>query len=64
MTEQAEKQPFWEALGLPAPGTQMSAPAYLALPETSIPMELIKGVVIYPHWNEEAMSLSQGCISN
>jgi len=56
MTEQAERQPFWEAQGLPAPGTRMTAPDYFALPETNTRMELIDGVVVYPHWDEETMS--------
>lgn len=56
MSEQAEKQPFWEIANLPAPGIRLSLEDYLALPETMIPMELIDGVVVYPHWNEENMS--------
>lgn len=49
MTEQAHKQPFWAAQGLPAPGTRMSAEDFLALPETMTHMELIGGVVVYAH---------------
>jgi Uma2 family endonuclease len=56
MSDEAQKQPFWEELGLPAPGTPMSPEEYLQLPETTIPMEHLGGVVVYPHWNEETMS--------
>ena len=56
MSEQIQKQPFWEEMGLPAPGTRMSLDEYLALPETTIPMEYFDGAVVYPHWNEETMS--------
>ncbi|MEL7236520.1 MAG: hypothetical protein AAGK74_18595, partial [Chloroflexota bacterium] len=35
MTEQAEKQPFWEELSLPAPNLRISPEAYDALPEVS-----------------------------
>jgi Uma2 family endonuclease len=58
MTHHAEKQPFWITHGLPAPGTRLPQAAYLALPETTIRMELIDGVVVYPHWNEQTMSPS------
>jgi hypothetical protein len=33
MTEQAQGQPFWEALALPAPGTHMTAKQFDAMPE-------------------------------
>lgn len=56
MTDQAEKQPFWEQMGLPAPGTKISREAYDALPEVNFHMEYINGVVIYPNWNEETTS--------
>lgn len=50
MTEQAEKQPFWEELGLPAPNSRISREAYDALPEVNFHMEYIDGAVIYPNW--------------
>lgn len=56
MTEQVEKQPFWDVLGLPAPGTPMSDTAFNALPEVNIPIELVNGIVAYPHWNEDTMT--------
>lgn len=56
MTDQAEKQTFWEEHGLPAPGTRMTAADYFDLPETTVYMELIDGIVVYPHWNEDTMA--------
>ncbi|MFZ4815082.1 MAG: Uma2 family endonuclease [Phototrophicaceae bacterium] len=56
MTDQAEKQPFWELIGLPAPGTPMRAESFDALAEVNIPIELIHGIVVYPHWNEDTMT--------
>lgn len=50
---QITQQPFWESRGLPAPGTRMLPSAYDRLPETNLHMELIDGVVVYPHWDEE-----------
>lgn len=56
MSDEAQKQPFWEELGLPAPGARISREDYEALPEVSFHMEWHDGVVVYPHWNEETMS--------
>ena len=56
MSEQIQKQPFWEELGLPAPGDRISRTDYDALPEVSFHMEWHDGVVVYPNWNEETMS--------
>jgi Uma2 family endonuclease len=56
MTDQMEKQPFWEEMGLPAPGARIALEEYEALPETGFPIEWHDGLVIYPHWNEETMS--------
>lgn len=56
MTEQAQKQPFWLTLGLPAPGAHIRLEEYTALPEVNFHVEWHEGVVIYPNWNEETMS--------
>ncbi|MEO0563402.1 MAG: Uma2 family endonuclease [Chloroflexota bacterium] len=56
MTEQAQHQPFWEAENLPAPNTPLSPDAFDALPELPFYVELIGGVLIYPHWNEDTMT--------
>ena len=56
MTEQAQKQPFWEELGLPAPGTSMTLEQYRELPETMIKIERIDGIIYYPDLDEETMS--------
>jgi len=58
MTEQLQGQPFWEAWGLPAPGTSITQHAFQSLPETHFYVEFVDGIVIYPHWNEETMSPS------
>jgi Uma2 family endonuclease len=58
MSQQAQRQPFWEQRDLPAPFTPLSVAAFDALPETNIPIELIDGLVIYPHWSAETMSPS------
>lgn len=34
----------------------MDAASFDALPATNISIELINGVVIYPHWSEDTMS--------
>jgi Uma2 family endonuclease len=56
MTEQAQRQPFWEVMGLPPPGTPMTDHEFDQLPELQIRVELIHGVLIYPHWNEDTMT--------
>lgn len=58
MTEQAQRQPFWEVWGLPAPGTQISFADYEALPEIPFHIEWHDGIVIYPNWNEDTMAPS------
>ena len=58
MTEQAHKQPFWETEGLPEPDSYVSLEVYQALPEVSFHIEWHDGKVIYPNWNEAAMSPS------
>jgi len=56
MSDQAQKQPFWENLNLPTPGALISAEAYAALPEVNFHIEWHNGVVVYPNWNEASMS--------
>lgn len=56
MTEQSEKVPFWEEMGLPAPGARLTLEEYNALPEVNFHMEWWKGVVVYPNWNEDTMT--------
>ena len=53
MSHITSQLPFWEKEGLPAPGTPITAEAYVALPETVIRMERINGVVYYPFADEE-----------
>ena len=55
MTDQVDV-PFWEALGLPAPGTPMTLSDYDALPEVNIHIELLNEIVTYPDWSESSMS--------
>ena len=56
MTKAAQRQPFWETLGLPAPGAQISFEEYHALPEVPFHMEWHDGIVIYPNWSEDTMT--------
>ena len=56
MSELEEKQVFWEAHDLPAPGSSIKREAFEALPAVSFHMEWHDGVVVYPNWNEETMS--------
>lgn len=56
MSTPTAKQPFWKTVGLPAPHTPMSLDDYLQLPETTVSMERLGGVVVYPHWNEVHMT--------
>ncbi len=56
MTDQTRKLPFWKEWGLPAPGTRMSIEEFEQLPEVNFHVELLHGVVTYPHWNEETMT--------
>jgi Uma2 family endonuclease len=55
MTDQTHT-PFWEDMGLPAPGTPITPEEYQQLPETNIHMEIRGGVIVYPHWSKETMS--------
>jgi len=56
MSQATQKQPTWDALGLPEPGTSLSRDAFDRLPEVQFHMEWHDGVVVYPNWNEAAMS--------
>lgn len=56
MSEQQLDAPFWEQMGLPAPGSSLSREAYHALPQTSIHIEWHDGIVIYPNWSDTTMS--------
>ncbi len=59
MSEQpTQRTPFWEEMGLPAPGAHLTREEYDALPEVNIHIEWHDGVVVYPNWNEETMSPS------
>lgn len=56
MTDSAQKQPFWETLGLPPPNSEISLAEYEALPDSTVHTEWHDGVVIYPNWHEETIS--------
>lgn len=53
---QLTQEPFWKVLNLPIPNSHLTVADYDQLPPTSIMMELIHGVVIYPHWSDTSMS--------
>jgi Uma2 family endonuclease len=58
MTQPAEKRPAWEEVGLPAPGTRLTAAEWDALPESMTRIDLIDGVVVYPHLDTETLRLT------
>jgi Uma2 family endonuclease len=53
MTEQSEKVPFWEEMGLPAPGARLNLAEWDALPEVNIRIEWHDGLILYPNYSEE-----------
>lgn len=58
MSEQVEKQPFWETLRLPSPGSEITREAFESLTEVPFHIEWHDGTVIYPNWNPATMSPS------
>ena len=58
MTEQAQKQPYWEERGFPAHNIHMTLEEFEALPETNLHIEWHDGMVVYPDLDEEHVTVS------